>query len=238
MSRAQRAVVHLLLPASHPAPVLPRDHHAPRAPARPPPPPCESTTTAPPGGAGPVGGSPLSIRPRVPERCLSGWPHGLIGQSFYGDGLAVSGRQDGYKPGVVWTEAQAKGPRSPTRQPAPRAPPLPPGRLPSAQGTVTGVGEAGVASPGRPRRAPDPAAPGACPPWPAATRQLQLLSPHTPRDALPAPSSNIRPCAVTPFPPAPPPLPASLHSTLPLVLLRRPFFLFGEAGGGRTAAGR
>jgi hypothetical protein len=53
----------------------------------------------------------LSMRPLVPERQLSVWPHGLIGQSFDGDSKPLSGRQDSYlsDTGVVRTSAMAEG---------------------------------------------------------------------------------------------------------------------------------
>jgi len=53
----------------------------------------------------------LSLAPRVPEAELSVWPHGLIGQSFDGDGAPLSGRVDDYSAagGVVHTSAMAEG---------------------------------------------------------------------------------------------------------------------------------
>jgi len=51
----------------------------------------------------------LSLPPRVPEAELSVWPHGLIGQSFDGDGAPLSGRVDDYSAGVVHTSAMAEG---------------------------------------------------------------------------------------------------------------------------------
>lgn len=37
------------------------------------------------------------------------WPHGILGQSFDGDNLAVSGKKDDYNKSVVVTSAQAEG---------------------------------------------------------------------------------------------------------------------------------
>jgi len=51
----------------------------------------------------------LSIRPRVAERDLAAWPHGIIGQSFDGDGIALSGKQDEYTGSEVTTSAMAEG---------------------------------------------------------------------------------------------------------------------------------
>jgi len=47
--------------------------------------------------------------PRVPEAELAVWPHGLIGQSFDGDGAPLSGRVDDYSTPVVHTSAMAEG---------------------------------------------------------------------------------------------------------------------------------
>ena len=46
--------------------------------------------------------------PRVPEAELAVWPHGLIGQSFDGDGALLSGRVDDYSTRVVHTSAMAE----------------------------------------------------------------------------------------------------------------------------------
>ena len=51
----------------------------------------------------------LSLVPRVPEAELAVWPHGLIGQSFDGDGAPLSGRVDDYSTPVVHTSAMAEG---------------------------------------------------------------------------------------------------------------------------------
>jgi len=55
----------------------------------------------------------LALVPRVPEAELAAWPHGLIGQSFDGDGAPLSGRVDDYSTpaagGVVHTSAMAEG---------------------------------------------------------------------------------------------------------------------------------
>ena len=51
----------------------------------------------------------LSLVPRVPEAELTVWPHGLIGQSFDGDGAPLSGRVDDYSTPVVHTLAMAEG---------------------------------------------------------------------------------------------------------------------------------
>jgi len=50
----------------------------------------------------------LSLVPRVPEAELAVWPHGLIGQSFDGDGALLSGRVDDYSTRVVHTSAMAE----------------------------------------------------------------------------------------------------------------------------------
>ena len=51
----------------------------------------------------------LSLVPRVPEAELAVWPHGLIGQSFDGDGAPLSARVDDYSTRVVHTSAMAEG---------------------------------------------------------------------------------------------------------------------------------
>jgi len=51
----------------------------------------------------------LSMKPLLPEPDLAAWPHGIIGQSFDGDGLPVNGRQDNYSTPVVYTQAMAEG---------------------------------------------------------------------------------------------------------------------------------
>jgi hypothetical protein len=51
----------------------------------------------------------LAMKPTVAEHQLSAWPHGIIGQSYDGDGKAISGRQDNYTEAVVVTEAMAEG---------------------------------------------------------------------------------------------------------------------------------
>ena len=51
----------------------------------------------------------MKFVPRVPEHKLSAWPHGLIGQSFDGDGAPLSGREDEYVGDEVWTSAMAEG---------------------------------------------------------------------------------------------------------------------------------
>jgi hypothetical protein len=51
----------------------------------------------------------LSMKPTVAEQDLSAWPHVIIGQSYDGDGKAISGRQDNYSEAVVVTEAMAEG---------------------------------------------------------------------------------------------------------------------------------
>jgi len=51
----------------------------------------------------------LSLVPRVPEAELAVWLHGLIGQSFDGNGAPLSGRVDDYSVPVVHTSAMAEG---------------------------------------------------------------------------------------------------------------------------------
>lgn len=51
----------------------------------------------------------LSMKPLRAERDLAAWPHGIIGQSYDGDGLAINGRKDNYTSMVVITEAMAEG---------------------------------------------------------------------------------------------------------------------------------
>lgn len=51
----------------------------------------------------------IGMKPRVAERDLSAWPHGVIGQSFDGDGMPIGGKKDNYTSGVVFTKAMAEG---------------------------------------------------------------------------------------------------------------------------------
>lgn len=51
----------------------------------------------------------LAMKPTAAEHDLSAWPHGIIGQSYDGDGKAISGKQDNYSAAVVMTEAMAEG---------------------------------------------------------------------------------------------------------------------------------
>jgi hypothetical protein len=51
----------------------------------------------------------LTMKPTVAEHDLAAWPHGIIGQSYDGDGTAISGKQDNYSAAVVVTEAMAEG---------------------------------------------------------------------------------------------------------------------------------
>ena len=51
----------------------------------------------------------VSMKPRVPESRLSWLPHGVVGQSFDGDGLPRSGRLDDYSGPEVTTSAMAEG---------------------------------------------------------------------------------------------------------------------------------
>jgi hypothetical protein len=58
---------------------------------------------------GPMYRLDLAMKPTVAEHDLAAWPHGIIGQSYDGDGKAISGKQDNYSAPVVVTEAMAEG---------------------------------------------------------------------------------------------------------------------------------
>eukprot|EP00967_Tisochrysis_lutea_P079015 scaffold107915_cov30-Tisochrysis_lutea.AAC.3 len=58
---------------------------------------------------GPLHRLDLAMRPTVTERDLSAWPHGIIGQSYDGDGLPIHGRRDNYSDALVYTAAMAEG---------------------------------------------------------------------------------------------------------------------------------
>jgi hypothetical protein len=52
----------------------------------------------------------VQMRPRVPEEQLTVWPHGIIGQAWDGDGLAIDGETDRFPArGEFTTYAMAKG---------------------------------------------------------------------------------------------------------------------------------
>ena len=60
--------------------------------------------------SGPSNRIDIRIVPRIPEKEINVSPHGLIGQSFDGDNIAVFGKQDNYpKNGYFKTSAMAEG---------------------------------------------------------------------------------------------------------------------------------
>lgn len=59
--------------------------------------------------AGPSRRLDVQFQPRVPEAALEAAPHGIVGQSFDGDGRPRVGRRDVYDRPVVRTSAMAEG---------------------------------------------------------------------------------------------------------------------------------